>query len=124
MSNEIISAILILLTTLGGAIGLCNDPFTDGINDNVDDVHNVVLGVADSQAKYNAGLIGVGQWRQDWQDAQQYIGGKYRDACKDTDLSPEQRELNDKYKEYLLECNQAVIEFSEGKQPVIPEWDN
>lgn len=124
MSNEIISAILILLTTLGGAIGLYEDPFTENINDNVEDVNNAVLGVADSQAKYNAGLIGIGQFRADWQDAETYIGRKYQEANRDTDLSQDQLKLNDEYKKYLLECNKAVIEFSEGKQPVIPEWDN
>ena len=123
MSNEIISAILILLTTIGGAIGFYEDPFTKNINDNVEDVDNVVLGVADSQAKYNAGEIGIGQFRADWQDAKQFISQKHIDACKDTDLSPKERELNEKYKTYLLECNKVVIEYSEGNQPELPEWN-
>lgn len=125
MSNELISAFLILLTTIGGAIGLATeDQFTENVNTDVNSVNNVVLGVAESQAKYNTGEIGIGQFRADWQDAKQYITGEYQDACRDTDLSQEQRELNEKYKAYLLECNKAVIEYSEGKQPEVPKWEN
>lgn len=124
MSNEIISVSLIFFTTIAGAFGFAAvDEFTQGINDNVDSVNSVVLGVADSQERYQAGEIGIGQFRADWQDAKTYITGKYQDACEDTDLSPEQRALNENYKSYLLECIGAVNEYSEGKEANVPIWD-
>lgn len=124
MTNELISAFLILLTTLGGAIGLANeDKFTEQVNTDVNSVNNVLLGVEESQARYQAGEIGIGQFRADWQDAQIFITGKFQDTCRDTDLSPKQKELNEKYKIYLLDCNQAVKELSEGNTPEIPQWD-
>lgn len=122
--NQIFSAFLIILTTIGGAIGIsADDQFTSDINKNVDNVSNVVNGVADSQAKYLEGNMGIGQFRCDCQDAKQYITLKYQTASDDTELSLEQKELNENYRKYLLECLNVVSEYQKGEQPDTSKMD-
>lgn len=112
MSNELISIIIGLITILTGAFGLSGDNY---LHDNVDDINNVVNGVAISSDNYKAGTIGIGQFRCDCQDAQQYISGKYQDACKDVDLNKDQRMENKKYKAYLVECSKVVSQYQNGE---------
>lgn len=115
MSNELISIIIGLMTILTGAIGLSEDQFTKDLHDNVDDVSNVISGVQISSNNYNMGIIGIGQFRCDCQDAQQYISQKYQDANKDTDLDKDQRIENENYKFYLVECSKVVSQYQNGE---------
>lgn len=92
--NQLISYLLAFLVTIGGTVGLINDPFEEQISDNVDQVHNAVIGIHNES---------IGQFRADCQDTEQFIVKKYQESSNDTALSPKHKELNKKYQEYLYE---------------------
>lgn len=61
--------------------------------------------------------VGIGQFRADCQDSQQYISEKWLAAGRDSGMNAEDRELNAKYKDFLVESSRVINVYLAGDVP-------
>jgi len=61
--------------------------------------------------------VGLGQFRADCQNSQQYISEKWLAAGRDSGMSADDRELNAGYKDFLVESSRVIDVYLTGNVP-------
>jgi len=61
--------------------------------------------------------VGLGQFRADCQNSQQYISEKWMAAGRDSGMNAEDREINAKYKDFLVESSRVIDVYLTGDVP-------
>jgi hypothetical protein len=88
------------------------DPYTLDIQERADKVNNAVLGVVDAQGKQEAW-----QFKQTCENAVYIIRKQNLEAQQEaTTLSPDQRAVNEQYRDFLHEAYLVVDDCYNGKQ--------
>lgn len=105
--------IMAVIVAVGGMVGglinnVIDQPdeenlFEKYIKDNVTQVDNEIQAL-----KSDKNTSGLGQFRTNCQDTQQFITEKYQAASRDSGISQEERRLNGEYKAFLTEASHVI----------------
>lgn len=113
--NPIYIIMAVIVAMSGMVCGLINNVidqpdeesiFEKYIKDNVTQVDNEIQAL-----KSDKNTSGLGQFRTNCQDTQQYITGKFQAASRDSGISKEERRLNGEYKAFLIEASNLIDQF-------------
>jgi hypothetical protein len=125
-----ISIILALLVAAGGMVGgyvvhdtqvqdVQENSFEDLVKANVTQVDNEIQAL-----KAERETIGLGQFRANCQNSQQFITEKWQAASRDSGMSAEDRKLNAEYKEFLLEASRIIDVYLARSNPDFSEYES